>query len=318
MPSITGINVKLPDLGESIHEVFDLRYNKNVGDTVKEGEVIGEVDSDKVTVEITSPCNGILKQWLFEQGSDLSVLLPVAVIEEQKITDEDISKELQDDMNKTFENLQGTSIPIYKGIPLNTHADINQVVDEFALPKDEEVGIPRKSEDGKWYQNIENMSDEDLESFLKENRENRNEYSDMISELLTEKLRRSLKKPPEEKTLQEAEYLFGCLMDVVMELGLVNHCGTKTISPTDYQAYMHVFVPNMEQSIQISKGDDIEPKDYKQIIEVTMDSKEKILRMRLRLDQDGYWIVEHYKEFKDLLMLYVMSGFYTPEKVNEK
>ncbi len=49
---------KLPDLGEGIHEGEILKVIVSVGDDVKEGDPIFEVDTDKAAVEIPSPYTG--------------------------------------------------------------------------------------------------------------------------------------------------------------------------------------------------------------------------------------------------------------------
>ncbi|MDZ7598242.1 MAG: biotin/lipoyl-containing protein [Desulfobacterales bacterium] len=48
---------KLPDLGEGIHEGEVLAVLVAVGDTVREGDPILEVETDKAAVEIPSPVN---------------------------------------------------------------------------------------------------------------------------------------------------------------------------------------------------------------------------------------------------------------------
>ena len=49
---------KLPDLGEGIHEGEVIAVLVSVGDEVKEGDLIIEVETDKAAVEIPSPFTG--------------------------------------------------------------------------------------------------------------------------------------------------------------------------------------------------------------------------------------------------------------------
>ena len=46
---------KLPDLGEGIHEGEVIAVLVSVGDSVKEGDPILEIETDKAAVEIPSP-----------------------------------------------------------------------------------------------------------------------------------------------------------------------------------------------------------------------------------------------------------------------
>ncbi len=65
--------VKVPALGESIREATVARWLKSVGDPVKVDEVLVELETDKVTVEISAPASGILMEVLVGKGSAVSV-----------------------------------------------------------------------------------------------------------------------------------------------------------------------------------------------------------------------------------------------------
>jgi 2-oxoglutarate dehydrogenase E2 component (dihydrolipoamide succinyltransferase) len=55
------LEVKIPAVGESITEVTIAQWMKKDGDIVKEDEPICEIESDKATVELSSPGSGQLK-----------------------------------------------------------------------------------------------------------------------------------------------------------------------------------------------------------------------------------------------------------------
>lgn len=61
---------KLPDLGEGVHEGEILAVHVEVGQTVKEGDVILEVETDKAAVEIPSPYDGEVVE-IFVSSGDL-------------------------------------------------------------------------------------------------------------------------------------------------------------------------------------------------------------------------------------------------------
>ena len=64
---------KLPDLGEGIHEGEVLSVRVAVGDKVKEGDIILEVETDKAAVEIPSPYTGVVEEVLVKPGDTVKV-----------------------------------------------------------------------------------------------------------------------------------------------------------------------------------------------------------------------------------------------------
>jgi pyruvate dehydrogenase E2 component (dihydrolipoamide acetyltransferase) len=64
---------KLPDLGEGVHEGEVLAVHVSVGQEVKEGDIILEVETDKAAVEIPSPFSGMLSQILVKPGDTVKV-----------------------------------------------------------------------------------------------------------------------------------------------------------------------------------------------------------------------------------------------------
>ena len=64
---------KLPDLGEGVHEGEVLAVNVSVGQEVKEGDIILEVETDKAAVEIPSPFSGIVSEIRVKPGDTVKV-----------------------------------------------------------------------------------------------------------------------------------------------------------------------------------------------------------------------------------------------------
>ncbi|MFY9941131.1 MAG: dihydrolipoamide acetyltransferase family protein [Desulfobacterales bacterium] len=64
---------KLPDLGEGIHEGEVLAVLVTVGDTVREGDPILEVETDKAAVEIPSPVDGTVAEIRVKPGDLVKV-----------------------------------------------------------------------------------------------------------------------------------------------------------------------------------------------------------------------------------------------------
>ncbi len=74
--------VVLPELAESVVEGEILRWLVSEGDFLKKDQPFVEVMTDKVTVELPSPQEGVLLQKLVEEGDVVPVHAPIALIAE--------------------------------------------------------------------------------------------------------------------------------------------------------------------------------------------------------------------------------------------
>ncbi|PIK59986.1 hypothetical protein BSL78_03065 [Apostichopus japonicus] len=60
--------VETPPFAESVSE-GDVRWDKVIGDAVAEDDVIGEIETDKTSIAVTSPVSGVIVEFLVEDGS---------------------------------------------------------------------------------------------------------------------------------------------------------------------------------------------------------------------------------------------------------
>src|SRR5687768_10359373 len=72
--------IKMPVLGQSVEEVRILRWFKNEGDTIAQGEPLVEIETDKVNHEVESPESGVVRRQLAAVDAFLAVGAPVAII----------------------------------------------------------------------------------------------------------------------------------------------------------------------------------------------------------------------------------------------
>ncbi len=68
-----AIELKVPEVGESITEVMIGVWKKNVGDSVSADESVVEIESDKATVELPAPSNGVISAILKQAGEQAVV-----------------------------------------------------------------------------------------------------------------------------------------------------------------------------------------------------------------------------------------------------
>jgi len=62
------IEIKVPSLGESESEATLVSWQKQPGDDVAEDDVLAEIESDKITMEISAFTNGVLKEVRKQEG----------------------------------------------------------------------------------------------------------------------------------------------------------------------------------------------------------------------------------------------------------
>ncbi len=63
------INILVPDLPESISDATVVKWHKKIGDTVNYDDNIVDIETDKVMLEVSSPCQGTLKLIIEKEGS---------------------------------------------------------------------------------------------------------------------------------------------------------------------------------------------------------------------------------------------------------
>jgi len=72
--------VEMPKLGFDMAEGLLVRWVKAEGETVQKGQVLAEIETDKATVEVESSYDGVVRHHLVEQGKNVPVGTPIAVI----------------------------------------------------------------------------------------------------------------------------------------------------------------------------------------------------------------------------------------------
>lgn len=72
--------VEMPKMGDTMEEGKILRWIKREGDSVKKGESIAEVETDKVNIEIEAFASGILRKILVSEGESAPIGTGIAYI----------------------------------------------------------------------------------------------------------------------------------------------------------------------------------------------------------------------------------------------
>ena len=76
------IEIKVPALGESVSEATIAKLHKKAGDAVKADELIVELETDKVTLEVNAPSNGVIAELKVKEGDNVKVGDLIALMSE--------------------------------------------------------------------------------------------------------------------------------------------------------------------------------------------------------------------------------------------
>jgi pyruvate dehydrogenase E2 component (dihydrolipoamide acetyltransferase) len=87
--------VRLPQLGQTMEEGTIVNCLVSVGDEVKKGEVLFEIETDKATLEMESPADGFVKHILVATDETLLVGAPMLILGDK---DEDVPQSFVDSL----------------------------------------------------------------------------------------------------------------------------------------------------------------------------------------------------------------------------
>ena len=71
----------MPTLGETVYVGKVGKWLKKVGDEIKEGDILCEVETDKTAAEIPSTVNGKLTEIIAQEGDTIPVGGKIATVE---------------------------------------------------------------------------------------------------------------------------------------------------------------------------------------------------------------------------------------------
>ncbi|HEX2245084.1 MAG TPA: 2-oxoglutarate dehydrogenase complex dihydrolipoyllysine-residue succinyltransferase [Gammaproteobacteria bacterium] len=80
------VEVKVPVLAESVTEATLLSWHKQVGDHVKRGDNLIDLETDKVTLEVTAPEDGVIKQIIKHSGETAGSNEVLAIIDTEALS----------------------------------------------------------------------------------------------------------------------------------------------------------------------------------------------------------------------------------------
>src|SRR5215207_6694233 len=76
-----SVEIRVPPLGESVVEATVGQWTKAEGDPVRKDETLVELETDKITVEVAAPQDGVLGKILKREGETVGVNELLAQVE---------------------------------------------------------------------------------------------------------------------------------------------------------------------------------------------------------------------------------------------
>ena len=89
-----AIDIKSPQFPESIFEGTLSSWLKKEGQEIKQDEVLAEIETDKVVIEVTAPSDGVMGKVLVNEGATIKSSEVIGSYKESAIETE--SKELEE------------------------------------------------------------------------------------------------------------------------------------------------------------------------------------------------------------------------------
>lgn len=148
---MSTFDIKMPKLGESITEGTILSWSVQVGDIVKEDDVLFEVNTAKVSAEIPAPVAGTIVEIRFKEGDTVPVGTVVAVIGVEGIVDTEVT---------TIE-----APPVHKEEERWYSPVVLQLAREAKIPKEELDALPGTGYEGR-------LSKKDIRNYIERKRTN--------------------------------------------------------------------------------------------------------------------------------------------------
>jgi len=75
------VEVKVPQLSESVAEATMLQWKKKVGDAITIDEILIEIETDKVVLEVPAPAAGVLVELVVADGGTVAAEQVIARID---------------------------------------------------------------------------------------------------------------------------------------------------------------------------------------------------------------------------------------------
>ncbi len=114
-----SIEIKVPQLGESVTEATISKWLKKTGEMVSADDPLVELETDKVTLEVNAPTEGVLEKIIVPEGDDVEVGAVVAIFNEGGAVKEGKNNGVDETKNVTLNNPSKSDSPDIEKIDID-------------------------------------------------------------------------------------------------------------------------------------------------------------------------------------------------------
>jgi len=128
-----SIEIKVPELPESVADAVVAGWYKQVGEAIKEDEVLVDLETDKVILEVPTVKQGVVKQILFSTGDTVTAGQLLAVIDESAAVSSAANNEKKTEAEKGSRSVVNTVATVAAMSPSVRKLIAENQVDETLL-----------------------------------------------------------------------------------------------------------------------------------------------------------------------------------------
>ena len=97
--------IEMPKLSDTMSVGTVVKWHKNVGDQVENGDTLAEIETDKATMELENFEDGFLLKIIVQEGEEAPIGSPLAIVGEEGESVEDVLDSNQEDSEKNIADI---------------------------------------------------------------------------------------------------------------------------------------------------------------------------------------------------------------------
>ena len=122
--------IRMPKMSDTMEEGVIASWIKKVGDEIKSGDILAEVETDKATMELESYDDGVLLHIGVKDGDSVPVDGVIAIIGEKGEDVDEILKDIENDTTSVDNSEEVNETPVEKEIEVKTETPAHALEEE--------------------------------------------------------------------------------------------------------------------------------------------------------------------------------------------